>query len=882
MSFHSTLAGDSAHATLSGTVDDFNPAVLADRPSLSGHIKGAIAADLTFDSLSAGMHLSTTSATVTSELGPSSIGDVSVDRATVAGAFKDMVVDFQTLEAIGVDIRVTGNGTLAFNDTGKSGFWLHAEAGDLATVGKLIGQPLSGIAVLDAVVGGNQREFTATGTLTGDGLKYGTIDALSSSAEFKATIPNLAWERTTGNATTNATFVNIAGLQVNRVTAKTDFADSRVMFDMSAEQPQRSLTAGGSLLVRPEDRELRLQQLKFVTQGVTLQTPPGQEAVITYSQPSIGVHNFRLRDATMQQIAADGTFGRPGDVLKVNFGNIDMGLIDALLLRPVQLSGRLNGTSEITGTKDALVVNTTFQVDRGKFQNFSYEGLQGTVQYAPQGATVDVRLQQTAEQWLTAKGHVPLAAFRQEGVSTDRYDVHVDSSLIDLGLVQGLTTRVTGVTGTLQLKADVTGSADAPRVDGGLTVQRGAFKVEDTGVRYTGLDGRVELQGDRVHIDALQLRDNQNKLLTVSGDLGVRATQVETVNLAVAADDFKVIDNEMGNVRVRSAMRVAGALAAPRLEGDLRITSGTLNLDRILARAAGSAYPTSPSTGPIDAGAGGKGVSKAPLGWEGVQADVHLMVDNNLVVKAGDISGSDRLVGLGSINLTLGGDLNVAKKAGEPLTLVGNVNTVRGFYDFQGRRFTIQRDGFLQFEGDPVNRLNPRLAVTGERVISAVTARVSIGGRLRRPELTFTSTPPLDPSDILALIVFNQPLNELGANAQQSVTKRAGELAVGVGTSQLTSSIASSLKLDQFDINLSPDTGSAADLTIGQQIGGNLYVRVQQGLGQRSQTNVVLEYEFSKWLRLRTNVQEGATTQQQLFQRVQSTGADLVFTFAFK
>src|SRR5207342_1808447 len=103
-------------------------------------------------------------------------------------------------------------------------------------------------------------------------------------------------------------------------------------------------------------------------------------------------------------------------------------------------------------------------------------------------------------------------------------------------------------------KADVTGSADAPRVDGGLTVQRGAFKVEDTGVRYTGLDGRIELQGDRVHIDTLQLRDNQNKLLTVSGDLGVRATQVETVNLAVAADDFKVIDNEMGNVRVRSAL----------------------------------------------------------------------------------------------------------------------------------------------------------------------------------------------------------------------------------------------------------------------------------------------------------------------------------------
>ena len=59
----------------------------------------------------------------------------------------------------------------------------------------MIGQPL-GDRRADTVVGGNQREFTATGTLTGDGLRMQTRAQLS--AEFKATVPNLAWERTTG------------------------------------------------------------------------------------------------------------------------------------------------------------------------------------------------------------------------------------------------------------------------------------------------------------------------------------------------------------------------------------------------------------------------------------------------------------------------------------------------------------------------------------------------------------------------------------------------------------------------------------------------------------------------------------------------------------
>jgi len=157
-----------------------------------------------------------------------------------------------------------------------------------------------------------------------------------------------------------------------------------------------------------------------------------------------------------------------------------------------------------------------------------------------------------------------------------------------------------------------------------------------------------------------------------------------------------------------------------------------------------------------------------------------------------------------------------------------------------------------------------------------------VRGRLRQPQIELTSTPPQDQADILALIIFNKPMNALGEGQQLSLAQRAGSIAAGAVANQLTGSIANSLNLDQFEINLSPDTGSAAELTVGQQLGQNLYVKVQQGIGDNSQTNFVLEYEFAKWLRLQTNVLEGSTSQQQLFQKVKSTGADLVFSFQFK
>ena len=141
---------------------------------------------------------------------------------------------------------------------------------------------------------------------------------------------------------------------------------------------------------------------------------------------------------------------------------------------------------------------------------------------------------------------------------------------------------------------------------------------------------------------------------------------------------------------------------------------------------------------------------------------------------------------------------------------------------------------------------------------------------------------PKEQADILALIIFNQPMNQLGEGQQLSLAQRAGSIAAGAVANQLTGSIANSLNLDQFEVNLSPDTGSTAEVTVGQQLGQNLYVKVQQGIGDNSQTNFVLEYEFTKWLRLQTNVLEGSATQQQLFQKVKSTGADLVFSFQFK
>jgi len=256
-----------------------------------------------------------------------------------------------------------------------------------------------------------------------------------------------------------------------------------------------------------------------------------------------------------------------------------------------------------------------------------------------------------------------------------------------------------------------------------------------------------------------------------------------------------------------------------------------------------------------------------------------MTVPDDLVVKANDLRALDSPISLGALNVTIGGNLYVGRTPYDQTRIWGTVNTIRGTYNFQGRQFTILRDGTIRFEG--LDEFDPELNIRTERVIQAVTANVTVAGTLQQPEIVLSSVPPLEQADILSLILFNQPINQLGTGQQISLAQRAQALAVGAVASELSSSIGNALGLNIFEISAAPEGGAAAWLTVGQQVGQGLFVKVQQGIGDQNQSNFILEYELATWLRLQANVIEGSSTQQQLFQRMQGSGVDLLFFFSY-
>jgi translocation and assembly module TamB len=237
---------------------------------------------------------------------------------------------------------------------------------------------------------------------------------------------------------------------------------------------------------------------------------------------------------------------------------------------------------------------------------------------------------------------------------------------------------------------------------------------------------------------------------------------------------------------------------------------------------------------------------------------------------------------MGDMNVTVGGDVQVRKSPGGQVILVGNVQTIRGSYDFQGRRFELARGGQIRFIGTP--QINPAIDISATRLITGVEARVRITGNARTPELALSSNPPLEESDILSLIVFNRPVNELGTGERSSLAATAGGIATGFLAAPLGESIGKALDLDLFEITTSTEEGDfGAGVTLGQQVGDRAFLKLRQQFGERNISEFLIEYQLTDFLRLQASAApETSGSGNRLNQRrVERGGIDLIFFFSY-
>lgn len=913
------IAKQALSVDLESTFDSLEPAFVSAMPALDATLNGAVKGRFSIADLREPSNLDGIGFEGLVTLRESRVRDMTITSATVPVVLAARDLRLDDAAVVSPQGAVKATGTLALSRTGSSTLGYTVESANLEQVGKAAGQTLAGVASTTGRVTGNATELVAGGTARVDKLAApGGVTVDSADVTYRVELPDLEIARARAESSLQARGVIVSGQALDAVDGTLTYAERRMGFDAKATAGERTLESRGTLHVEDAGQRVEVSRLTIASKGQTWSLAGTTPVSIVHDRRVVTLSPTTLVNGS-QRLEAEGTIAidpaaRSALTVRVN----EVRLADLVTVHEragVPITGVLSGVADVGGTRESPEITVHFGLYSGAYRELTFDHLGGDLRYTGQRVTLDMRLDQQAGARLAAVGTVPVGLFAGEGARApgEPIDLRVRSSTIGLDVVTGLTRAVREVGGTAQVNLHVTGTADNPEFAGGLSLKDGSFLLVPAGRRYSGVISEFRFEPGRLIIDNLRVLDDGKDALTMTGELGVRRLALGEMKLALVAERFGVMDNIYGTVDVNAVLTVSGTVTRPRVVGDVAVHSGRIEVDQVLTRLTAGLYATQPLEDNIPV----TGVGQRPEAEEpgpaarpeappqaaapatdpkeakaaaaavvsGLGLNLRVRVPDNLVLRGRNLRTSATSLGLGNINVTVGGDFRIRRDPGTPVALVGTVNTVRGNYDYRGRRFDILRDGRIQFQG--AQPIDPAIDITAQRVIqpSGVEARIRLTGTVREPQMSLSSTPALDESDILALIVFNRDLNSLGSNERGAIASIAGSTAAGLVVAPFTQSIGRALDLDQFEVSATSEGSETGGLvTIGDQISSRMFVQFRQQFGTQEVSEFITEYNLSSFLRLQASLAEGegvGAANRSLTRRIERAGVDLLFYFSY-
>jgi len=248
-----------------------------------------------------------------------------------------------------------------------------------------------------------------------------------------------------------------------------------------------------------------------------------------------------------------------------------------------------------------------------------------------------------------------------------------------------------------------------------------------------------------------------------------------------------------------------------------------------------------------------------------VRLDINVVADRTIRIKnnLGDIKA--------------GGEFKVEGDTRKVIVL-GTFDVYEGYVEYYGSRYELKR-AIVDFQ-DP-RRINPRLDARGETKKGSYNIAVLVTGTFEKPEVDFTSDPPLSRTDIVSLLAFGVTTQSaatsgasggassgLGSTGPAAPSGLGGTAAIAIGSSVggVDEKIRSTVGLDKFAIEtgFSQTTQSMEPrFVVGKSFGDRLSISASQSVGTSTYTSASGELKLREDVYLqgswqsRTGVTEG-------------------------
>ncbi len=718
---------------------------------------------------------------------------------------------------------------------------------DLGRLGRFIGEPVTGSAVLDLQLQSPQNRQNAALKVSGRNLssrlgKLSSLDVTADLRDLKRTLQGTLRSEISG-LQAGTTVVRSASL-------KADGDKSKLAFSVRANGKvlqETELQLAGSL-ARPND-QLKLELTDFKGKFGPYPLALNGRALFQHSPEATSLDRLSL-SLGPGSLTAGGSLTKGRALGQFRFEGIPLKL-SALVGGPEMLGTAVGGL-QIEGLPSQP--NATAELQLAGFRLRAMEGqqlppalLNARAQLQGGQARGELSLEQILEKPVRAEITIPLRLSLDPGFALELPREAPLQARLEL---EGELERVAGflpmadqkISGFARASLDVRGSLSDPVFGGDVQLSRGFYENLNSGTILKDLTIEVKARDQRLEVTRFQATDGEKGQISLSGSLNMDAASHFPLELEAAFKEATLVRRPDLDATATGKVQVSGSVQALRVGGDLtvaraeyripnRLPAGAVDLEVIEIHKTGAKTPLEPAAKPP--------TKAVPMAF-----DLSLAFPNRTFVRGRGLDSEWR------------GQLKIGGTAAQP-TVIGQLNVVRGHFNFLDRRFELSKGAITFFGATPPI---PLLDLTAEAKTRDITALVKVTGPSSSPEIQLQSNPPLPQEEVLSRVLFGRSLDRISPVQALKLAQALRSLSGGSGLPGLDFLGATRrlLGLDELAIR-STDGGSETGLGFGKYLTEDVYVDLEKNLSG-SGGKVSVEVELTPNITVESEVGTDAAT----------------------
>lgn len=387
--------------------------------------------------------------------------------------------------------------------------------------------------------------------------------------------------------------------------------------------------------------------------------------------------------------------------------------------------------------------------------------------------------------------------------------------------------------GKLSLGVEVDGTVGKPNVRGRVRLRDGGITVLALQQRLKGIDIDVKGEGRHIELEQLVVRSGPGKL-TTKGTVDIGADGSVKVGGDIVLAKFPLVRPGLPQMQFDSKVKASVTSGPEGTDVEVALRDTEILMTGYAVRA--------PKTIPDNEHVrGSHGEHVRPIDVKEVEKEQEPAKDERSKL-ALNIKLVNPIRFTGPVTeMEWSGSLAIVKD--EALAVTGKLKADEGRFDLLGNRFKIETGEVTLPEGELT--VDPFLSVVAATDTPVARVKVTIRGRISRPQLIFSSEPAMPQPQILTLLLTgSSDANEADA---QKVLAEAATLLVLAENPALANYVTRATGLDYVGVSFGEST-SQPILTVGKHIDRKIYAETAYKHNAPARQNRVearVEYELA-------------------------------------